>query len=187
MAGAALLHFGGAVSDTLVKIRAGRPWVGQRSGPRDRPIPFEHLSLARQEYVTWRARGYSPARSAEQAGVALQTATGWEKMPWFQQALRQRRERIEDDKVQALIRALPAALDSLVATLEGEPPNALRLDAAKYVIDHVYGKATVRSESHTRTEIATVSPDDVLRALDRLNGLGVAIDADYQTVEEGTP
>jgi len=175
------------VSDTLVKIRAGKPWVGQRPGAPSRLIPFERLSLARQEYVTWRARGYSPARSAEQAGVSGSTTALWEKQPWFQQALRQRRDSIEDDKVQALIRALPAALDSLVATLEGATPNALRLDAAKYVIDHVYGKATVRSESHTRTEIATVSPDDVLRALDRLNGLGVAIDADYQTVdpEEG--
>jgi hypothetical protein len=146
-------------------------------------VPFAALNTQKQHFVTYRARGYSLPQSAELAQIPYNTAASWNRLPWCIAAVKERQAQVQNDRIATLAPLLPPALDSLRRSLEGEAIEAERGTNARFLIDHIFGRPTTRSEGHSRNEIAVVSPDDVLRALDRLNGLGVAIDADYQQVD----
>lgn len=147
-------------------------------------VPWSALSVQRQNFVTYRARGYSLPRSAELCEIPYSTAASWHRLPWCIAAIKERQQVLQNDRIATLAPLLPPALDTLRKSLEGLEITPEAGVNARFLIDHIFGRPIRRSEEHSRNEIAVVSPDDVLRALDRLNGLGVAIDADYQTVAD---
>lgn len=78
----------------------------------------------------------SAAKAADAAGVSLRTLTRWQSSPVFRLAARDAAAQALDSTVRRLGAATSRALDTLLAALQSQESESLRVRAAGLILDY---------------------------------------------------
>lgn len=128
------------------------------------------LSPRQRWYAVLRLRGAAKREAAREIGGDTTTVLSWERTPWWPALLEHYAQNFLFQKATILNPLVPLATKAVVENLRGNNGPEQQLDAAKFVLEQMFGKpgagasVTIHQKSDAAETIQSVA--DLVRAID---------------------
>jgi hypothetical protein len=123
-------------------------------------MPSPHPDHLKHQFARWVASGGTVTSWCRESRVPVPTAYRWYRADWFRRLVLTYRRPLVDRAIGAMVRSLSEAVDSFDHLIERGATDAVKLAAARTLIDSMLG---VGRRAATKTEARRLVPSGLDR------------------------